>query len=83
MKNEGGTLVKHYRVGIYGFHQVIFNLKLFWIISQYVKDILEFQPDVLIFIDYPGFNMRIAKWAKALGMKHIIIFLHKSGHGRK
>jgi lipid-A-disaccharide synthase len=33
------------------------------------KDILEFQPDVLIFIDYPGFNMRIAKWAKTLGMK--------------
>jgi lipid-A-disaccharide synthase len=33
------------------------------------KDILEFQPDILIFIDYPGFNMRIAKWAKLLNFK--------------
>jgi lipid-A-disaccharide synthase len=33
------------------------------------KDILSFQPDVIIFIDYPGFNLRIAKWAKELGMK--------------
>ena len=28
------------------------------------KDILAFNPDVIIFIDYPGFNMRIAQWAK-------------------
>jgi lipid-A-disaccharide synthase len=33
------------------------------------KDILEFKPDVIIFIDYPGFNMRIAKWAKELGIR--------------
>lgn len=71
MKNEGGTLVKHYReLAFMGFIEVIFNLKtILNNITICKKDILNFQPDVLIFIDYPGFNMRIAKWAKALGMK--------------
>ena len=71
MKDVGGTLVKHYRdLAFMGFIEVIFNLKtIFDNIKICKKDILEFKPDVLIFIDYPGFNMRIAKWAKALGMK--------------
>jgi lipid-A-disaccharide synthase len=37
------------------------------------NDIAEFKPDVIIFIDYPGFNMRIAKWAKE---KHPNTLLH-------
>ena len=71
MQNVGGTLVKHYReLSFMGFIEVVFNLKtILNNIKICKKDIQEFQPDVLIFIDYPGFNMRIAKWAKELGMK--------------
>jgi lipid-A-disaccharide synthase len=71
MQKAGGTLVKHYReLAFMGFVEVIFNLKT--ILSNITfckKDILEFKPDVIVFIDYPGFNMRIAKWAKALNYK--------------
>jgi lipid-A-disaccharide synthase len=71
MQKAGGTLVKHYReLAFMGFVEVIFNLKtILNNIKICKKDILEFQPDVLIFIDYPGFNMRIAKWAKTLNYK--------------
>lgn len=71
MQNVGGTLVKHYRdLAFMGFAEVLFNLRtILNNIKICKKDILEFKPDVLIFIDYPGFNMRIAKWAKALGYK--------------
>jgi lipid-A-disaccharide synthase len=71
MQNVGGTLVKHYReLAFMGFIEVIFNLKTILNNIKICKnDILKFQPDVLIFIDYPGFNLRIAKWAKELGIK--------------
>lgn len=71
MQNVGGTLVKHYReLAFMGFIEVIFNLKTILNNIKICKnDILKFQPDVLIFIDYPGFNLRIAKWAKELGFK--------------
>jgi lipid-A-disaccharide synthase len=71
MQNVGGTLVKHYReLSFMGFIEVVFNLKtILNNIKICKKDILQFQPDVIIFIDYPGFNMRIAKWAKPLGIK--------------
>nr|WP_314897380.1 lipid-A-disaccharide synthase [uncultured Flavobacterium sp.] len=71
MQNAGGTLVKHYReLAFMGFIEVIFNLKtILNNIKICKKDILKFRPDVLIFIDYPGFNLRIAKWAKELGFK--------------
>lgn len=71
MQKTGGTLVKHYReLAFMGFIEVIFNLKTILNNIKFCKkDILEFRPDVLIFIDYPGFNMRIAKWAKALHYK--------------
>lgn len=66
MQAAGGKLVKHYKaLAFMGFAEVLFNIKtILNNISFCKKDILEFQPDVLIFIDYPGFNMRIAKWAK-------------------
>jgi len=66
MQNVGGTLVKHYRdLAFMGFVEVLFNLKtILGNIKFCKKDIMEFNPDVIIFIDYPGFNMRIAKWAK-------------------
>jgi lipid-A-disaccharide synthase len=66
MQNVGGKLVKHYKqLAFMGFIEVIFNLKtIFKNISFCKNDILEFKPDMMIFIDYPGFNMRITKWAK-------------------
>ncbi len=71
MKNVGGTLVKHYReLAFMGFVEVIFNLKtIFKNIKVCKSDIEKFNPDVIVFIDYPGFNMRIAKWAKQKGIK--------------
>jgi lipid-A-disaccharide synthase len=71
MQNVGGTLVKHYReLAFMGFAEVVMNLKTILNNIKFCKsDIEKFQPDVLIFIDYPGFNMRIAKWAKSKGIK--------------
>ena len=71
MEQAGGTLVKHYReLAFMGFSEVLVNLRtILGNIKKCKADIITFQPDVLIFIDYPGFNMRIAKWAKKLGMK--------------
>jgi len=71
MLNVGGTLVKHYReLAFMGFAEVVMNLKTILNNITFCKtDILEFNPDVIIFIDYPGFNMRIAKWAKLRGIK--------------
>ncbi len=71
MQATGGTLVKHYRdLSFMGFLEVILNIKtILNNIKICKKDILEFKPDVLVFIDYPGFNMRIAKWAKKLKIK--------------
>jgi len=71
MNEVGGTLVKHYReLAFMGFVEVLFNLKTIFRNIKFCKsDILNFQPDAIIFIDYPGFNMRIAKWAKSIGIK--------------
>lgn len=71
MQKAGGTLVKHYReLAFMGFVEVIFNLKTILNNIKFCKkDIEKFNPDVIIFIDYPGFNMRIAKWAKEKGIK--------------
>ncbi len=71
MQQVGGELVKHFReLAFMGFVEVIFNLRtIFKNISFCKKDIKRFKPDVIIFIDYPGFNMRIAKWAKHNGIK--------------
>lgn len=72
MQNVGGTLVKHYRdLAFMGFAEVVMNLRtILGNISICKKDILQFQPDTIIYIDYPGFNMRIAKWAKKLSIQN-------------
>jgi len=72
MQNVGGTLVKHYRdLAFMGFIEVVFNLKtILNNITICKNDITQFNPDVIIYIDYPGFNMRIAKWAKEIGYKN-------------
>jgi lipid-A-disaccharide synthase len=71
MSQKGGTLVKHYReLAFMGFAEVILNLKTILNNIKVCKtDIEQFHPDVIIFIDYPGFNMRIAKWAKEKGFQ--------------
>ena len=71
MQKAGGTLVKHYReLAFMGFAEVVMNLKTILSNIKFCKkDIQSFNPDAIIFIDYPGFNMRIAKWAKPLGFK--------------
>ncbi|MBY8962781.1 lipid-A-disaccharide synthase [Flavobacterium sp. D11R37] len=71
MQNIGGTLVKHYRdLAFMGFAEVVQNLRtILGNIKFCKKDILSFKPDVILFIDYPGFNMRIAKWARLQGFK--------------
>ncbi|MFP5437217.1 MAG: lipid-A-disaccharide synthase [Bacteroidia bacterium] len=70
MQAVGGTLVKHYRdLAFMGFAEVVANLKtILDNIKTCKADILAFKPDAIIFIDYPGFNMRIAQWAKELGI---------------
>lgn len=71
MQSVGGTLVKHYRdLAFMGFAEVVQNLKTILNNIKFCKqDIKAYNPDVIIFIDYPGFNMRIAKWAKKEGYK--------------
>ena len=66
MQKVGGNMVKHYReLAFMGFLEVILNLKtILNNIKICKKDIEQFNPDAIIFIDYPGFNMRIATWAK-------------------
>ena len=70
MEAVGGKLIKHYRdLAFMGFWEVVTNLKTILRNIDFCKrDITQFQPDALIFIDYPGFNMRIAKWAKEQGI---------------
>lgn len=71
MQDVGGTLVKHYKeLAFMGFVEVILNLRtIFKNIKLCKNDISAYKPDVIIFIDYPGFNFRIAKWAKEEGYK--------------
>ena len=71
MQDAGATLVKHYRdLAFMGFVEVILNLRtILRNISVCKADVESFEPDVLVLIDYPGFNMRMAKWAKEKGMK--------------
>ena len=71
MKDEGAELVKHYRdLAFMGFSEVIQNLRtILGNIAFCKKDILAHKPDVLILIDYPGFNLRIAEFAHQHGIK--------------
>lgn len=66
MQAVGGTLVKHYKdLAFMGFLEVVMNLRTITKNLAFCKtDIDNYNPDVIIFIDYPGFNLRIAKWAK-------------------
>lgn len=66
MQNVGGVLVKHYReLAFMGFIPVLLNLKtILRNLEICKKDIVQFAPDVVILVDYPGFNLKIAKFLK-------------------
>ena len=66
MQQVGGTLVKHYReLAFMGFIPVLLNLRtILRNLEVCKKDILKFSPDVVILVDYPGFNLKIAKYLK-------------------
>jgi lipid-A-disaccharide synthase len=66
MEAEGGQLVKNFREMAYmGILNVVLNIRTIARNMRYCQnDILEYHPDVLILIDYPGFNLRMAKFAK-------------------
>ena len=74
MEAAGATLVKHYKkLAFMGFVEVLKNLRTILNNIKICKtDILEFKPATLILVDYPGFNLRIAKWAKEQGI--IVIY---------
>jgi lipid-A-disaccharide synthase len=71
MQSVSDTLVKHYRdLAFMGFLEVVMNLRTIAKNLSFCKqDIVKFDPDAIIFIDYPGFNLRIAKWAKQKGFR--------------
>lgn len=71
MEVQGGKLVKHYRdLAFMGFAEVLLNLRtILKNISFCKEDLVRYQPDVLILVDYPGFNLRIAEFAKKKGIK--------------
>lgn len=71
MAAEGGQMVGHYRdTAFMGVFQVVMNLSsIFKNIKKCKQDIINYQPDVVILVDYPGFNMRIAKFAHSMGFK--------------
>jgi lipid-A-disaccharide synthase len=67
----GDNLLYHYKeMSFFGFVQVAKNLRTIFRQMDTVKsDIAKFSPDVIILVDYPAFNLRIAKWAKEQGIK--------------
>jgi len=71
MKAVGGTLAKHIKeLAFMGFVEVLMNIRTILRNMKFCKeDILAFKPDALLLIDYPGFNLRIAKWAKENNIK--------------
>lgn len=70
MQAEGGELVSHYKERAYmGFIEVVRHLpKILGFIKECKKDVLQWKPDALILIDYPGFNLRIAEFAHQNGI---------------
>jgi lipid-A-disaccharide synthase len=77
MEQVGGTMVKHYReLAFMGFAEVFMNLRTILNNIKFCKrDILEYGPDAIILVDYPGFNLRIAEFAKK---KNIVVHYYIS-----
>lgn len=71
MEEQGGVIIKHYKdLAFMGFWEVATHLRVILGNIKFCKsDLLQYQPDVVVLVDYPGFNLRIAEWAKAQGFK--------------
>ena len=71
MAGEGGRLVKHYRdLAFMGFFEVLIHLRTILNNIRFCKkNILDFRPDVVILVDYPGFNLRIARFVHDNGIR--------------
>lgn len=71
MATAGATIVKHYRdLAFMGFLEVVRNLRTIMRNFAYCRsDIQAFSPDTLVLIDYPGFNLRMARWARQQGLR--------------
>ena len=71
MKLAGANVIKHINdISFMGFSQVLLNIR--YIYQNLIfcrRDIISFKPDAIILIDYPGFNLRIARFAKKHGIK--------------
>ena len=73
MKAAGGELLSHYKESTFmGFYEVFTNLRVIKKkLNTCKKELLAFHPDAVIFIDYPGFNLRMAAFAKRQGLRTI------------
>ncbi len=71
MQTQGGKLLKHYAdMAFMGFTEVLMNLStIFKNLKKCKQDIDHYQPDILVLIDFPGFNLKIAEYAKSKGIK--------------
>ena len=71
MQSSGAEIVKHYRdLAFMGFWEVLKNIWTILANFRFAKrEIAEWRPDVLILIDFPGFNLRMAKWASKRGIR--------------
>jgi len=71
MQKQGGTLLKHYRdLAFMGFWEVLVNIfSILRNFKQCKRDIKAFNPDVVILVDYPGFNLRMAKFISKQNIK--------------
>ncbi|MBK7173569.1 MAG: lipid-A-disaccharide synthase [Bacteroidales bacterium] len=71
MQQAGGTIVKHYKdLAFMGFLEVLLNLRTILKNIKFCKsDIDTWKPDTVLLVDYPGFNMRIAKYAHDKGIR--------------
>jgi lipid-A-disaccharide synthase len=73
MQDAGGMIVKHIKeLAFMGFSEVILNLRTIMKNLNFCKqDIISWQPDAVILVDYPGFNLRIAEFAHNAGFRVI------------
>jgi lipid-A-disaccharide synthase len=85
MESAGAQIVKHYRdLAFMGFYEVLLNIRTILGNIRFCKnDITGYRPDALILIDYPGFNLRIARWAHEKKSRYSIISHRKFGPGRR
>lgn len=90
MEAAGAKLVKHYRaLAFMGFAEVLMNLRTIFANLKFCReDISRYQPDILVLIDYPGFNLRIAEWARQKGYRIIFyispqVWAWKAGRVKK